>query len=205
MRIFHYVIMFGFLIAFDGSAQDEQDYKEYLAQKELSPVIVKSGGGIGAAFGGCYGINTEIGFGYVSLLGAVGMTFPNTTVNPRSPASSYLKPAWQIGARVYLASSNTKLRPALSVFYGPVYIYQVESSDTTLCGMLMCTTPVLSIEHDIGKPRGIVLTYGIGPVIHESIPEKVDEAIVAITGKKTLISFSVNLGINYQLNMKRRK
>jgi hypothetical protein len=191
-------------LAFACFSQDEQDYQEYLAQKELSPIILKAGGGTGASYGGWYGVNAEEGFGYVSLVGAFGVTMPNTTVNPQGSVSSYAKPAWQAGARVYLAGPAAKMRAALSVYMGPVYIYQVELSDTTFKGLLMCVTPVISIEHDIGKPRGIVLTYGIGPVIHKEIPKQVDDAITAISGKKTVVSLSLNLGINYQLKMKRK-
>jgi hypothetical protein len=199
-----HAIIIGLSLVFACFSQEEQDYQEYLAQKELSPLIVKFGGGTGASYGGWYGVNTEAGFGYVSLIGALGLTMPNTAVHPQGSLSSYAKPAWQVGVRAYLASPATKLRSALSVYMGPVYIYQVELSDTTFKGLLMCVTPVISIEHDIGKPRGIVLTYGIGPVFHKENPEEVDDAIFAMTGKKTLVSLSLNLGINYQLKMKRK-
>lgn len=205
MRTICFAVLFTILTGYSAFSQDNKDYQEYLASKETSSTIIKFGAGTGAAFGGWYGVNAEAGIAYVSLLAGVGMTFPNNAVNPSGDISSNGKPAWQTGLRVYLAGPAAKFRPALSVFYGPVYRYYVALSDTTYDGMLMCVTPVLSCEHDIGKPGGIVLTYGIGPVLHKSIPERAENAISSASGKQTLVTLSLNLGINYQLRIKGKK
>jgi len=42
-------IIIALSLAFACFSQDEQDYQEYLAQKELTPFILKAGGGTGAS------------------------------------------------------------------------------------------------------------------------------------------------------------
>jgi hypothetical protein len=80
-----YAIIIALSLAFACFSQDEQDYQEYLAQKELSPIILKAGGGTGASYGGWYGVNAEAGFGYVSLIGG----YPYVNHRPPHPLHSH--------------------------------------------------------------------------------------------------------------------
>lgn len=68
----------------------------------------------------------------------------------------------------------------------------------------MCITPAVTFEHDVGDPNGFVFTYGIGPIFSKEAPKRATDAIEKLTGGQTLISLSAQLGINFQLKIKKK-
>jgi hypothetical protein len=183
-----------------AQAQDEEDYSSYGVKEKGVPFLLKTGGGIGAAYGGWFGVNTEVGYGFVSLVGAVGGIYPSRIVKNTSASPSLLSVGWQTGVRVYVEDEDAKARFALSIYYGPVYLYHLLMNGTSTAGIYYSFTPTVSCEHDIGKKRGLVFSYGLGAVLHKEVPDDARNTIKAVLGKdiNALIDLSLVLGVNYQ-------
>lgn len=125
MRIPFYVLMIIVGTATTLFSQEDRDYREYIANRERSPFIVKFSVGTGAAFGGWYGINSEFGITSVSLLAALGATYPNTMVNATSNTtgdiSSYQKKCLaDRGARLPHCTTNKMASSTLTLLWASI-------------------------------------------------------------------------------------
>lgn len=178
-----------------------QDYEDPYYLQNTKNYFLKIGTGTGAAYGGWYGINTEINYGFISAVFGLGGMHAQKYIRSSNSASTNPKVqlGWQAGLRLYFLDKGFNLRPSLTVLYGPVYLYLIEYSYRQKMGVYNCITPSFIIDHDIGKLRKIGLTYGAGCIIHEKFPEIDNNIIEANTGRSITIYLSFIFGVHFYI------
>jgi len=187
--------MFVLLLCGIAYSQDEADLN-YLSEQP-KPFFLKIGGGIGAAYGGWYGIGTEVGFGIISATAGLGSIYANTFAGTLDGTKPGAELGWQLALKIYFTGVDSKFRPSLAVHFGRVYPYAIQNDTNLVKGLYYGFTPSIIFEHQLTKKRRVGLTYGLGPVIHKAIPEDVKEVIKIITGKELIINLSLSFGVNF--------
>jgi hypothetical protein len=183
-------------------AQDNEYFEEYNRSKRL--LAFKVGAGTGAKYGGFGGgANTEFDVGYFGLSFGCGFIYPNTflTMNnseTKKSRSSEVNFGWQTGIKIYAGSPLFNVRPSINLLFGNVYAYYINYYDSIMRGKYFAFTPSVIIDHDIGKKRGLSLSYGIGIFFHKPGPPEHEEILARKQGMLRLL-LSPMLGVNYNL------
>ncbi len=207
-RIYVILVCYTSLI-FAGLEEDMAEIDDYYNSPKT--FIVRLGLGTGVSHGGIIGTNVECGYSFVSLLGSFGYSFPfkgayNESIEDTGNNRPSGKPTWQVGLRFYLVRERESLRPTLSVFYGTVYRYYVSMDDYIDIGHFKAVSPTISVEHDIGKKKGITLSYGAGISIHKRVPEITNQIFKSMNGTKVLpVGITVICGISYSFKTNDKK
>jgi hypothetical protein len=199
----HSMVLAILLLSGSLFGQDEVTYEQY--NKEQTIFDVKIGAGSGAKYGGWGGFCGEFDIGYVGIMAAAGFILPNSVVKNTGSSENLSEFGWQAGLKIYFVSNEYKARPSLNLLIGNLFPYYINFTNYTKRGKYIGITPSLIIEHDIGKPDGLSLSYGLGVVLHQQIPEKDASYFKKGGSNEIIIRLSPIFGINYCIISKKKK
>lgn len=159
--------------------------------------FLKTGIGIGAAYGGWYGIGTEAGYGIISAIGGCGGIYANRGKGSGNrPAEIGGKLGWQTGLRLYFSREENNFRPSLAILFERVYPHVTWYNDQIDEGVYLAFSPSFLFEHRFKKVQKIALTYGTGPVLYENM-KKVNDHISELTGNDFALDLTLTCGFNF--------
>lgn len=122
------------------------------------------GAGTGDLYGGLYGLQGELGYSQLSIVGAWGVSYPSENFHFGDGGLDKVSPAatstWRIGLKGYLAGEDLTLRPYVSALYGPILPYRLQVYDYVRDGKFNCFGIATGVDYDPGDKRGIVFTVG---------------------------------------------
>jgi hypothetical protein len=123
----------------------------------------KAGLGLANGFGGI-GVGIEAEMHQIALLAGLGSWGTNDL-------------GWDVGLRYYLGAVDKKFRPNFTISYGPtaVVYWGPLLNQKQNSALLFGPNILAGLDHDIGKPNGFVMTYGIGFGIPGDYPSKMKD------------------------------
>ncbi len=142
------------------------------AQQTQMNLAMKVGVGLGVPYG-VLGAGIDIGIPNFSLVAGLGTALEGV--------------GWSAGVRLYFFNQTRKFRPHFTAVYGTTMIVDVIGGNGyTVNGFGFYG----SLDHDIGPPGGLILTYGVGLVTNEPPGAGVEDP---------RFSVKVMFGANYRL------
>ena len=165
------VALVALIVGVPGTAWARQD-----SRRADTGVAAQIGVGLGIPYG-VLGVGVDVGVPHFSFVGGIGTTI-------------FGGAGWAVGGRVYFFDRTRRFRPHVTVVYGTTAVV-TDLFDTgyTLKGVAFYG----GLDHDIGPPGGLTLTYGIGGFTHEALPPNVTDSGANV---------GALFGINYRFGRK---
>lgn len=152
---------------------------------------IKLGAGFGNGFG-MLGGGVEFEWHQVALLAGIG-TF------------GVPDPAWDAGLRLYLRAADRKMRPHLTLSYAPTHVYKYAHPlfDIKNEVIIFGYNAVVGLDHDLGKPDGFAMTYGLGWATPRAMPEEVEKDFDRMGLKPAALDnvLVLAIGVKYQFRL----